>query len=46
MVDVGKPWNLGRPLLVPAVGVLFGVGVAGEPLADRTITRRHQPPPR
>ena len=40
LVDVGKAWNLGRPLLVPAVGVLFAVGVAGYALALRTFTRR------
>ncbi len=45
LVDVGKAWNLGRPLLVPAVGVLFGVGAVGYALALRAFTRRDLPAP-
>jgi ABC-2 type transport system permease protein len=45
LVDVGKAWNAGRPLLVPAVGVLFAVGAAGYALALRTFTRRDLPAP-
>jgi ABC-2 type transport system permease protein len=42
---VGKAWNLGRPVLVPAVGVLFGVGVVGYALALRIFARRDLPAP-
>ena len=45
LVDVGKPWNLGRPLMVPAVGVLFAVGAAGYAVALRAFTRRDLPAP-
>ena len=45
LVDVGKPWNLGRPVLVPAVGVLFAVGAVGYALALRAFTRRDLPAP-
>jgi ABC-2 type transport system permease protein len=45
LVDLDKPWNLGRPLMVPAVGVLFGVGALGYALALRVFTRRDLPAP-
>lgn len=44
-VDVGKTWNLGRAVPVPAVGVLFAVGAAGYALALRVFTRRDLPAP-
>jgi ABC-2 type transport system permease protein len=45
MVDLGKAWNFGRPVLIPAVGVLMAVGAAGYLLALRTFTRRDLPAP-
>jgi ABC-2 type transport system permease protein len=45
LMDVGKVWNLGRPVPVPAVGVLFGVGALGYALALRAFTRRDLPAP-
>ncbi len=44
-VDVGKAWNLGRPLFVPAIGVLVAVGVAGYAFALWAFTRRDLPAP-
>ncbi len=44
-VDLNKSWNLGGPVLVPAVGVLFAVGAAGYARALRTFTRRDLPAP-
>jgi ABC-2 type transport system permease protein len=44
-VDLGKAWNLGRPVLVPAVGVLCAVGAAGYAVALRVFTRRDLPAP-
>ena len=44
-VDLNKSWNLGGPVLVPAVGVLFAVGAAGYAVALRTFTRRDLPAP-
>ncbi|MBM3980968.1 MAG: hypothetical protein FJ304_11910 [Planctomycetes bacterium] len=44
-VDVGAAWNVGRPVLVPAAGVLFAVGAAGYALALRAFTRRDLPAP-
>jgi ABC-2 type transport system permease protein len=41
-----RVWNGGRPLLhVPAVAVLFAVGLVGYALALRTFTRRDLPAP-
>jgi ABC-2 type transport system permease protein len=45
LVDVGAAWGLGRPVSVPAVGVLFAVGAAGYALALRVFTRRDLPAP-
>lgn len=45
MVDLNKAWNLGRPVLVPAVGVLVAVGAAGYAVALRIFTRRDLPAP-
>jgi ABC-2 type transport system permease protein len=45
LVDPGSVWNPGRPFLVPAVGVLLGVGALGYALALRTFTRRDLPAP-
>jgi ABC-2 type transport system permease protein len=45
LVDPGSVWNPGRPFLVPAVGVLFGVGALGYALALRVFTRRDLPAP-
>ena len=44
-VDLNKSWNLGGPVLVPAVGVLVAVGAAGYALALRTFARRDLPAP-
>jgi ABC-2 type transport system permease protein len=44
-VDLNKTWNLGGPVLVPAVGVLFAVGAAGYAVALRTFARRDLPAP-
>ncbi|QJW97600.1 ABC transporter permease subunit [Frigoriglobus tundricola] len=44
-VDLNKAWNLGGPVLVPAVGVLFGVGATGYAVALRIFTRRDLPAP-
>lgn len=44
-VDLGTPWGFGRPVPVPAVGVLFAVGAAGYALAYRVFTRRDLPAP-
>ncbi|AWM41126.1 ABC-2 family transporter protein [Gemmata obscuriglobus] len=44
-VDLGKTWELGRPVPVPAVGVLLAVGAAGYALALRAFTRRDLPAP-
>ena len=44
-VDLNKAWNLGGPVLVPAVGVLAAVGAAGYALALRTFSRRDLPAP-
>jgi ABC-2 type transport system permease protein len=45
MVDLNNSWSLGRPVLVPAVGVLFAVGAAGYAVALRVFTRRDLPAP-
>lgn len=45
MVDLSKAWNLGRPVYVPAVGVLFVVGAIGYLFALRVFTRRDLPAP-
>lgn len=45
MVDLGKAWNLGTPVRVPAVGVLLAVGAAGYAMALRIFTRRDLPAP-
>src|SRR5262245_59216824 len=45
MVDLSKPWKLGRPVSVPAVGVLLTVGAIGYLLALRIFTRRDLPAP-
>lgn len=45
MVDLNKSWDLGRPVLVPAVGVLFAVGVIGYAFALRAFSRRDLPAP-
>ena len=44
-VDLNKAWNFGRPVLVPAVGVLIAVGAAGYAVALRTFARRDLPAP-
>ena len=44
-VDLSKAWNLGEPVLVPAVGVLFAVGISGYAVALRIFTRRDLPAP-
>jgi ABC-2 type transport system permease protein len=44
-VDLNKAWNLGRPVYVPAVGVLAAVGAAGYGFALRAFTRRDLPAP-
>jgi ABC-2 type transport system permease protein len=44
-VDLNKAWNLGRPVFVPAVGVLVAVGAAGYAFALRAFTRRDLPAP-
>jgi ABC-2 type transport system permease protein len=45
MVDLNKSWDFGRPVLVPAVGVLVAVGAAGYAFALRAFTRRDLPAP-
>jgi ABC-2 type transport system permease protein len=45
LVDVGKAWDLDRPVLVPAAGVLFAVGALGYAAALRVFTRRDLPAP-
>jgi ABC-2 type transport system permease protein len=45
LVDVGAAWNLGRPVLVPAAGVLLAAGATGYAVALRTFTRRDLPAP-
>jgi ABC-2 type transport system permease protein len=45
LMDLDKAWNVGRPVPVPAVGVLFGVGALGYAVALRTFTRRDLPAP-
>jgi ABC-2 type transport system permease protein len=45
MVDLNKAWDLGRPVLVSAVGVLVAVGAAGYLFALRQFTRRDLPAP-
>lgn len=45
MIDLSRSWGGGRPVLVPAVGVLFAVGTAGYALALRAFTRRDLPAP-
>jgi ABC-2 type transport system permease protein len=45
MVDLNTAWNFGRPVMVPAIGVLLCVGAAGYLLALRTFTRRDLPAP-
>jgi ABC-2 type transport system permease protein len=44
-VDLSQAWDLGRPVLVPAVVVLFAVGAAGYAVALRIFTRRDLPAP-
>ncbi len=45
MVDLNTAWNFGRPVMVPAIGVLLAVGAAGYLLALRIFTRRDLPAP-
>ncbi len=45
MVDLNTAWKFGRPVLVPAVGVLFAVGALGYALALSTFVRRDLPAP-
>src|SRR5262249_27233948 len=45
MVDLNKAWNLGGPVRIPAVGVLFAVGAIGYAFALRAFTRRDLPAP-
>lgn len=45
LVDLNKAWNFGRPVYVPAVGVLFAVGAAGYAFALWAFTRRDLPAP-
>jgi ABC-2 type transport system permease protein len=45
MVDLNKAWDLGGPVLVPAVGVLLAVGATGYAVALRIFTRRDLPAP-
>jgi ABC-2 type transport system permease protein len=45
MVDLNKAWNLGGPVNVPAVGVLFAIGAMGYAVALRVFTRRDLPAP-
>jgi ABC-2 type transport system permease protein len=44
-VDLNKAWDLGGPVRVPAVAVLFAAGAAGYALALRAFTRRDLPAP-
>jgi ABC-2 type transport system permease protein len=44
-VDLGKVWDLGRPLAVNVLGVLSAVGVLGYGLALWTFCRRDLPAP-
>lgn len=44
-VDLNTAWTFGRPVLVPAAGVLFAVGGAGYALALRAFVRRDLPAP-
>ncbi|MBN9123047.1 MAG: ABC transporter permease subunit [Planctomycetes bacterium] len=44
-VDLSKTWHLGRPVPVPAVGVLFAVGAAGYAFALWAFARRDLPAP-
>jgi ABC-2 type transport system permease protein len=45
LVDLNKAWDLGRPVYVPAVGVLLAVGAAGYAFALRAFARRDLPAP-
>lgn len=45
MVDLNKAWNLGGPVRIPAVGVLFAIGALGYAIALRVFTRRDLPAP-
>jgi ABC-2 type transport system permease protein len=45
MIDLNKAWNFGRPVLVPAIGVLVAVGAVGYAFALRQFTRRDLPAP-
>lgn len=45
MVDLGKSWTVGRPVPVPAIGVLFAVGALGYAFALRAFGRRDLPAP-
>ena len=44
-VDLSQAWDLGQPVVVPAVGVLFVIGAAGYATALRIFTRRDLPAP-
>lgn len=44
-VDLNKAWNFGRPVLVPAVGVLFAIGALGYAFALWAFGRRDLPAP-
>jgi ABC-2 type transport system permease protein len=45
LVDLNRAWNLGRPVHVPAIGVLLAVGALGYAFALRAFTRRDLPAP-